>query len=154
MTIGYYKGKNSMKKETGIAIFLGIVFGLGLSLFMIFKTKDTQMGKSKPLTSEKRITPVAMKVDTQSMTFKVNEPMDKFITLSKTVTIKGEGEKDALLVVQSPIKDMAVKLEKTDYKIDFPLALGENVINLSLYPVDSQGRVLQKELRVYYLDEQ
>jgi hypothetical protein len=143
-----------MKKETGIAIFLGIVFGLGLSLFMIFKTKDTQMGKSKPLTSEKRITPVAMKVDTQSMTFKVNEPMDKFITLSKTVTIKGEGEKDALLVVQSPIKDMAVKLEKTDYKIDFPLALGENVINLSLYPVDSQGRVLQKELRVYYLDEQ
>jgi len=95
-----------------------------------------------------------MNVDTQSMTFKVNEPMDKFITLSKTVTIKGEGEKDALLVVQSPIKDMAVKLEKTDYKIDFPLALGENVINLSLYPVDSQGRVLQKELRVYYLDEQ
>lgn len=143
-----------MKKETGIAIFLGVTFGIVLSLVMILKTKDSQMGKSKPLTNEKKVVTAIPKTEAVSTTFKILEPQNKQITSSKTVTIKGQAEQDALLVVQSPIKDLVVKLEKKDFSISFPLALGENVIGLTLYPKDSQGRAQQKELRVYYLDEQ
>jgi len=46
------------------------------------------------------------------------------------------------------------KVEKEDFTVDMPLALGENVISLTLYPKNSQGRSQQKELRIYYLDEQ
>lgn len=143
-----------MKKETGFAIILGIVFGIALSFVMILKTKDQQMGKSKPLTSEKKVAAVAVKVDTQTFSFKISQPMDKQIVSTKSIAIKGSAEKDALLIIQSPVKDLAYKLEKDTFSIDMPLALGENVINLTIYPKDSQGRSQQKELRVYYLDEQ
>lgn len=144
-----------MKKETGFAIFLGIAFGIVVSLVMILKTKDTQLGKSKPLTSEKKAAPVALEVENQpNIAFKITEPSDKAIVSGKTVVFKGEAQKDALLVVQSPIKDIAMKLDKDTFSFTMPLAMGENVISLTIYPNGQQGRGQQKELRVYSLDEQ
>lgn len=143
-----------MKKETAYAILLGVTFGVVLSLVMIFKTKDSQMGKSKPLTSEKKAIPTVQDTNPLTQTFKINEPQDRQIFNTKSVSIKGVAEKDSVLIVQSPIKDIVFKVEKEDFSVDMPLALGENVISLTLYPKNSQGRSQQKELRIYYLDEQ
>lgn len=143
-----------MKKETVYAILLGVTFGVALSLVMIFKTKDNQMGKSKPLTSEKKILPTVQDANPLTQTFKINEPQDRQIFNTKSISIKGVAEKDSVLIVQSPIKDIVFKIEKEEFSVDMPLVLGENVINLTLYPKNSQGRSQQKELRIYYLNEQ
>lgn len=143
-----------MKKETVYAILLGVTFGVVLSLVMIFKTKDSQMGKSKPLTSEKKVIPTVQDTSPLTQTFKITEPKDRQIFNTKSVSIKGVAEKDSVLIIQSPIKDIVFKIEKEDFSVDMPLALGENVISLTLYPKNSQGRSQQKELRIYYLDEQ
>ncbi len=143
-----------MKKETVYAILLGMTFGVVLSLVMIFKTKDSQMGKSKPLTSEKKVISTVQDANPLTQTFKINEPQDRQIFNTKSISIKGVAEKDSVLIVQSPIKDVVFKVEKEDFSVEMPLALGENVISLTLYPKNSQGRSQQKELRIYYLDEQ
>lgn len=142
-----------MKKETLFAIFLGIAFGVVVSFVMISRTKDRQLGKTKPLTNEKK-TPVAVADGVQTQSFTLTTPQDKQIVNTSSVTIKGNASKNDLLILQSPIKDMAYKLENNSFEVKMPLALGENVINLTIYPSNSQGRIQQKELRVYYLDEQ
>lgn len=142
-----------MKKETVFAIFLGISLGLVLSFVMISRTKGSQFGKTKPLTSEKK-TPQTVAADVQTQSFTVSDPQDKQIFKTATVTIKGQASKNDLLIIQSPIKDISVKLERDTFEVPVPLALGENVINLTIYPSNTQGRTQEKELRVYYLDEQ
>jgi len=143
-----------MKKETLFAICLGIAFGVGVSFFMISRSKDSQLGKTKPLTSEKKSATASVKDEVQTQSFTLTEPQDKQIVLKNSVAVKGSAAKNDLLIVQSPIKDLVYKLEKDDFEINMPLALGENVITLTIYPANSQGRTQQKELRVYYLDEQ
>ncbi len=142
-----------MKKETSIAILLGISFGLILSFFMITKTKDKSLEKTKTLSNEKKATIATHNLITQEQTFKISSPQNKAIVNTKTVTIKGTVEKDALVVIQSPVKDMVFKSDRTNFSVDFPLAMGENIIQISVYPKDAQERIQQKELRVYYLDE-
>jgi len=143
-----------MKKETIYAVLLGVTFGVVFSLVMVFKTKESQMGRSRPLTSERKTTPTVQDLNPLTQTFKINEPQDKQIFNTKQVSVKGMAERGSVLIVQSPIKDAVFKIEREDFAFDMPLALVENVINLTLYPKNSQGRFQQKILRVYYLDEQ
>ncbi len=57
--------------------------------------------------------------------------------------------------MQSPIKQLVQKLDKDDFIVPaFPLSLGENTIRVSLYPKDAQIPSQEKELKIYYLDEQ
>ena len=76
-----------MKKETVYAILLGVTFGVVLSLVMIFKTKDSQMGKSKPLTNEKKVVPTIQDTNLLTQTFKINEPQDRQIFNTKSISI-------------------------------------------------------------------
>ena len=142
-----------MKKETLFALFLGVAFGVIVSLIMISRTKDRQMGKTTPLTSGKKSS-VAITNDVQTQSFTISEPQEKQIIVTNSVIIKGSASKNDLLIVQSPIKDLAYQLENDNFEVKMPLALGENVISLTIYPNNSQGHMQQKLLRVYYLDEQ
>lgn len=142
-----------MKKETIIAIFLGVVFGLLVAALMIFKTKETALEKTKTVTSN-HITPTVSLKNTNLQNLEISEPVDGALVNKKSITIKGRASKDSLFVVQSPIKDLVFKNEKEQFSFEFPLALGENVIKISVYPASSQLRTQEKDLRVYYLDEQ
>ena len=142
-----------MKKETVYAIMLGVVFGVVFSVFMIVKTKDNQLGKSKPISNEKKIIPVKDDVNVQTQAFKITQPQDMQIVNTKSITFKGIAEKEGTLILQSPITDVAIKTQTDSFSINVPLALGENVINITFYAKDSQGKGQQKEMRVYYLDE-
>ena len=47
-----------------------------------------------------------------------------------------------------------MKVTSDTFSADFPLAFGENVITVSEYQKDTQAVAQEKELKVYYLDEQ
>ena len=54
-----------MKKETIIAIMLGVVFGVVVAVVMVAKTKDQQIDKVKPMNTTLHITPTISVNNTQ-----------------------------------------------------------------------------------------
>ena len=144
-----------MKKETLIAVILGVMFGIVVAFFMIFKTKDQQAQKVKPMTTTSmQVSPTISVKNTEYQPLALSELENGIITDKTSITIKGKTSKDALIVIQSPIKSVTFKNDKEDFSATFPLAFGENVILVSAYPKDSQGSPQEKELKIYYLDEQ
>ena len=143
-----------MKKETVIAVFMGIFFGGLLGLFLITKNKEIQ------LNSNKVIAPTGTDVKSQSANdanfqpLEVSDPGDGAIVSDNSVTIKGKATQNSLIVIQSPVKDMVFKNDKPDFQVDFPLALGENVIKVVSYPQNKDFNTQEKNLRVYYLQEE
>ncbi len=143
-----------MKKETIIAIMLGVVFGVVVAVVMVAKTKDQQIDKVKPMNTTLHITPTISVNNTQFQPLQITAPQTGTIFAQNTVKITGKASKDALVVVQSPIKTMIMKVTSDTFSADFPLAFGENVITVSEYQKDTQAVAQEKELKVYYLDEQ
>ena len=144
-----------MKKETVVAVILGIAAGLGVAVIMIGKAREGQMMSSKSISTSIQVSPTVSLKNKQFQSLEITEPEIGSIQSGKTVTIKGKASIGALLIVQSVIKNVAIKLDKTDFTIlDFPISLGENTIRVTVYPKDSQIPPQEKELKVYYLDEQ
>lgn len=142
-----------MKKETIIAIFLGIMFGIIVAMVMISKNKEKEMEKSKPITTNITSSPIITLPVAKFQNFEIIEPKDGLIFNKKNIVIKGKAVAGSLIVIQSPIKEVVLKNIKEDFTVDFPLALGDNVIRVSVYPKDTQIRAQEKELHIYYLDE-
>jgi len=143
-----------MKKETTIAIFLGITFGIVLSLIMISRTRGKSISiLTKKNTNEQSqiVTPVPQTGNIFS--FEVTNPSNNVIVNQKFITISGNISANSLIMIQSPIKDTVLINTKDTFSAEFPLALGENVIHIVVYPKDSQFKSQEKELRVYYIDE-
>jgi len=143
-----------MKKETGFAIFLGIMLGLTVAIIMVFKAKQEETAKAKPITAALQSTPTPFLSSARIQGLEISSPTDATIVKTKSIKITGKASKEALIVIQSPVKELVFKNEKIDFNEDFPLAAGENVIRISVYPKDTQLRIQEKELRVYYLVEQ
>ncbi|MGB9707495.1 MAG: hypothetical protein ACPL1D_01950, partial [Microgenomates group bacterium] len=61
--------------------------------------------------------------------------------------------KNSLVVVQSPIKDFVFQSEKEKASFEFPLALGENVIVITVYPKDKKIPQQKKTIYLYYLKQ-
>lgn len=139
-----------MKKETLIAIIFGVGLGVILAVIFIMQSKENQLTKAKPINNlSKTITPKLKMVTTP--TLEISEPTDNLIVDSNSIAIKGRANKNALIVINSPIKDLVFKNGKEEFKVNFPLALGENVIQLTVYPDDKLGSSINKTLQIYYL---
>lgn len=143
-----------MKKETFIAIFFGVIFGAMVALFLLAKNKEFQLSKTKTLAPTEQVSKVSKNVAVERKLLEIMEPQDGSIFVDKTITIKGKADKDALIIIQSPIKDSVFKNEKEQFTVTFPIALGENVIRITAYSKDTQTKPQEKELRIYSLDEQ
>jgi hypothetical protein len=143
-----------MKKETIIAITLGIGLGIIVAVFIVFKNRQSQIQKGTALTTSLSISPTAPAQNNNIIALDIVEPTNGTIVNKNSVTIKGTVAKDALVVIQSPIKNLTIKTTSETLDTAFPLALGENVIHIVVYPKDSHVSVKEKELQVYYLDEQ
>lgn len=141
-----------MKKETIAAIFFGILLGVGGAVIMVGKAK--QIGTNKvSVGSAKNITPeVSRNAKIQPLQITQPKTQSKFATNS--LTIKGKASKEGLIVIQSPIKELVFKNIKESFSVEFPLALGENVITVTVYPKESQIPAQTKTLKLYFLDEQ
>ncbi len=142
-----------MKKETIFAVFLGIVFGGLLGLFLITKNKEIQLNKNKVIAPKDINDRSAAQTNLNFQPLEISEPKDGEIVDNASITIKGKATKNSLVVIQSPVKDLVFTNDKEDFKVDFPLALGENIIRAVIYPKDKLLSIQEKSLRVYYLQE-
>ena len=141
-----------MKKETFLAILLGGVFGFIFALVILGSISQTSLGdKNKSLTPQKKELTASPIKQTSLKFLKINQPKNFLITDTDKVTIEGEGEKNSLIVIQSPIKDLVFQNKEEKFKIDFPLALGENVIKIVSYSQNRNLKTQEKTLFIYYL---
>ncbi len=141
-----------MKKEIGIAIFFGVVLGLLVAIFMIVNFWGR--GGQRQGIEGVSLSPAPKTKEVQIKPLVITQPTDGSITNVNSVTIKGKADKNQLIVIQSPIKDTLFNNAKEDFSVNFPLALGENVITISAYAKKSQSIPQVKTLRIYYLDEE
>lgn len=143
-----------MKKETVIAIVFGLVLGGIVALLLLFKGKDIELAQNKAIGRQGKEQQLLGEPLKQVQALELTSPSEATIVDKNTITLTGKMEKDSLLVIQSPIRDMTVKMKTNDFKIDFPLALGENVIKIVAYPKDKTLRPQEKDLKVYFLDSE
>lgn len=143
-----------MKKEPFLAIFLGVLFGGIVGFILISKNKEIQINKNKAIAPTEKIAKNSKQKEVNFQALEISEPNDFSITDKNFTFLKGKVTKDSLIVIQSPIKDIVYQNEKEDFQIELPLALGENVIKIVVYPKDKQLNIQEKDLRVYYLKEE
>ncbi|MCX6732823.1 MAG: hypothetical protein NTV98_04765 [Candidatus Roizmanbacteria bacterium] len=139
-----------MKKETSIAVGMGIVFGLVFSFLVISNTQKNQSVSQKTPTQKTR--PVTTEQQTILQPITISEPNDGAIIANPSVTIKGKTDKNSFVVVQTQAKDFSFTTKTELFEYSVPLTLGENVIHITAYPKGSNGKVQEKELHVYYLN--
>ncbi|MEK7070402.1 MAG: hypothetical protein AAB966_01210 [Patescibacteria group bacterium] len=142
-----------MKKEVGIAVFFGILLGLSVAVVIITQIRqfDNKGVKSLP---GNETAPAVKKQNTQIQTLEISSVKDGAITNKNSVLIKGKTEKNSLLVIQSPTKDITVQNKEEAFSVTFPLSLGENSISITSYPKDRQSSTQSKLLKVYYFDQE
>ncbi len=140
-----------MRKEIIIAIVFGVLLGLIVAVVMVVRVR--QFGGQNQIGAGNQVTPKVTAKNSQLQPLEITSPAQDNITDKKTITIKGKALKQSLIVVESPIKDLALKNEKEDFSISFPLSLGENIISVTAYPKDPKLNSQTSTLRVYYLTE-
>lgn len=148
-----------MAKESVIAIILGLVLGVAVALVAVFYTVGTQKDANTKSAQDASAASASSKLDTISIpptvtvlrSLEIISPQSGSIVESKTLTIKGTAGVGTLLIIQSPVKTQVTQTDRDSYSLDFPLALGENVITLSAYHAGSVIPV-QKKLYVYRLN--
>ena len=143
-----------MKKESTFAVVLGVLMGAIVALILIFQNKQIQLEKNKTIAPKTTITPSVAFNNTDLQSFVISNPGDGAIVDANSINIEGKAPNDALIVIQSPAKEIIIKSNKNQFKTTFPLAYGENVINITFYPKDPQMRSQEKRIRVYYLNNQ
>ena len=84
----------------------------------------------------------------------LTDPTDKAIFESNIIRLKGVAAKDSLILIQSPIKDLAIQNKQEKFDLEFPLALGENSIKIVVYPKEKQFRPQEKSIKVYFIDSE
>lgn len=139
-----------MKKETSIAIGMGIVFGLIFSFLVIANTQKNQSVSQKTPSQKNR--PVTTLQQTIGQPITISEPSDRVIVNESSVAIKGKADKGSFVVIQTQTKDVSFTTKTEEFEYTIPLALGENLIHISAYPKGIVGKIQEKELRVYYLN--
>lgn len=143
-----------MKKETAIAILLGVGLGLIVAIGVTLKTRNKETKKVTPISHTLNITPSITAKSMQSSSLEISEPEDGSIAPNTSVTIKGKAPKDSLIVIQSPVQTLTFTNETEEFSKSFTLVLGENVIVVTAYPKDQAGTGIERNLKVYYLDEE
>ncbi|MBI4009405.1 hypothetical protein HY357_04165 [Candidatus Roizmanbacteria bacterium] len=143
-----------MKKETIIAIFFGIIFGAVVALLILVKNKEIQLTKTKTLAPNQKISQLSKTTQKSATPLAIDEPQNGAVFNKDEVALKGNAEKNALIIMQSPIKEIIFKNEKEKFSVNFPLSLGENVITVTSHTSGDLARTFEKELRIYYLPEQ
>ncbi len=138
-----------MKKETVIAISMGIVFGLAFSFIVILNTQKNKKVTQKQQTQKKVAADVIKNVAVEPLV--ITSPENAVAVDKKEITIKGSTEKGSFVVVQTQITDLTATAVDGNFSVKVPLALGENIIHVSSYPKGTIGKVQEKEIKIYYL---
>jgi len=142
-----------MKKETIVALILGIGFGLIVAVLMIVRTRPQTTQNSKTITNSVSNAPTKPVNQSLVTNLEIISPKDKTIIKTSNVTISGKATKNSMIIIQSAAKDIIIKNKEINFKVDMPLSLGENVIQINVYPDDKNIPYQKKQLQIYYLEE-
>lgn len=132
-----------MKKETGIAVFLGIVAGISIALFVILGARGQKKTNGTVMQSD--LTPTVSVVTDQVSPLTITAPSEDVVVESSTIDVKGSAQKDALVVIQSPGGEVIFKNAKTNFSEEITLVPGENIIKVTTYSlktIDSRSVVI------------
>lgn len=148
-----------MTKEALIAIALGLLLGVLVAFVAVFYTvkvqKDTNTKTSTVVDNASESSTLSATTIPPTVTvlrsLEITAPQSGSTAEGKSVTLKGSAGIGTLLIIQSPVKTQIIKTDRDAFLVDFPLALGENVITVSAYHEGSTIPV-QKKLFVYRLN--
>jgi hypothetical protein len=100
--------------------------------------------QNQTVTTHSNITPTVAITNVQIQGLEVDQPEDGSIVTKDTVTIQGKASKNSLIVIQTPIKDITLQVDKEQFSSELSLALGENVIRITVYPKDQSLRLKKR----------
>lgn len=143
-----------MKKETVMAIFFGILFGAIVAIFLIIKNNEFKFDKTKTIAPSAAVNQKAKTTPMITDLLEIQEPQDNTIFSTKNIRIKGTVEKNSLIVIQSPIQEVSFTTGQKEFSVPFSLAMGENVINITAYSKESRVRPQEKELHIFFLENE
>lgn len=138
-----------MKKETVIAIILGIGLGSVIAVTLIFSTHKTEISEKKVINTKD--TPTVINFPSTTSEFTVIEPLNNTSTTKDTITVKGKAPSNSLVVIQSKTTEKIVKAENNLFSIDMPITLGENSMVITVY---TDTTVNDKTVTVYRISEE
>lgn len=141
-----------MNRETIIAVTLGILLGVGIGFFVLFKSSQTDQTKVIPVNSdsENKKVVTATRGEDEAV-LEITEPRDMAVGNKDEITVKGTAEKNSLIVIQSPVSSKVFKTDTESFNTTFPVALGENIISINMYSKSSTPQ--EVTLKVYYVKE-
>lgn len=142
-----------MKRESIIAILLGVFLGVGVGSVVLSQTNKDVKQAIETTTSELKESVKPNRALEKNVSFSITSPVEGSTVSKNSITIKGKGTKDSLLIVLASSGTKIIKLEKDEFSTDLQLALGENVIDVTYYPAGGGSDYVEKELTVYYLPE-
>lgn len=135
-----------MKKESLIAMILGIGAGVTIAILLISNSKSSGSSDKKVITPA--VSPTVAILQHEAFTLKISSPATNSTSESDEIEIKGSAPKGSLIVITSSAGDQTIKNEEGAFEAKFPLALGENVIRITAYNgKDSTS----KTLKIYQL---
>lgn len=137
-----------MKKETGIAVFLGIVAGISIAFFVILGARGQQKTNGTVMQSD--LTPTVSVVTDQVSPLTITAPSEDTVVESSTIFVKGSAQKDALVVIQSPSGEVIFKNTKTNFSEEITLVPGENIIKVTTYSVKT---IDSRSVVIYFVKE-
>lgn len=137
-----------MKKETGIAIILGITLGSIIAIGLIFGTRNNDITNKKVINTKE--TPTIVKLTNSAQQFEITAPNNNSTTTGDTIKISGNAPKNSLIVIQSSTSEKAFKTTEPSFATTFNVANGENVISITAYEGNS---VNDKALTIYRVSE-
>ncbi len=137
-----------MKKETTVAIVLGVTMGAVIAFILVFTTKNREISEKKVISP--KVSPTTFQPATNTQLLEITEPKNDLITSENTAVIKGKGQKNSLIIIQSFTTEKTIKLDKDDFQVEYPLELGENIVRITAYLAkDSNDKIL----KIYRIEE-
>lgn len=121
-----------MKKETIIAIILGVGTGIIIAILIIINTQKNSTSTDNSYQST-TITPEITFTPKKTEPLLITSPRDGSSTTSSTVQIKGKAPKGSTIIFQSASEELAIKTKSPEWSVNFPLSLGENMIKVVQY---------------------
>lgn len=137
-----------MKKETAIAVILGITMGALIAITLLVVAKKREISNRKIIAPTLSPTITLKKTDGQQ--FIVTAPKDLTATSEENIKIKGHVPKGSLIIIQSPLAEKLLVTESTDLSVEFPVTYGENVIKIVNY---FENKSNDKLIRIYKIKE-
>ncbi|KKQ36384.1 MAG: hypothetical protein US54_C0070G0003 [Candidatus Roizmanbacteria bacterium GW2011_GWA2_37_7] len=119
---------------------------------VLFQTNKAEETKVIPITREndqKKVVSEEDQVGKQSNNLVITSPNDHTIIAKNTIEVVGKVKANSLIAIQSAAAEIIEKNEKENFTIEVPLAVGENVIQVSVYADTSTPQ--EQTLRIYYI---